>query len=210
MSPSLQGAVPVSEVHHRPHPQRRWTGAALALVLAATPPVLAARDTGSVSNWDAFSRQVKAGTVLLPLTTPNSPEVIVARGQMLSNGRFVVDLREDVAARLATNDPQCAGVRKSPTMRTLFINALVTSGTNGLYALQRTALTNTGNLIDGWLYASERGSINGTCTVGNVTGSYALNLNAGWNVVRLSLNATRGSLLTNAPSRTIPWTMKGQ
>ena len=182
---------------------------ALTVSLLTAQFALAARDTGTISNWNDYARLIKPGSTLLPLTTPNSPEVAVARGQMLTGGRFFIDLREDAAFRLATNEPQCASVRKSSTLRTLFISALVTSGKNGLYELQRSALSQTANVIDGWLYATERGSITGTCTVSNATGSYALNLNAGWNVVRLTLSATRGSLLTNAPARTLAWTMKG-
>lgn len=195
---------------HTPGTSSRHRARLLALGLSlTTPAALAARDTGVISNWRNFSTQVQPGSTLLPLTAPNSPEVAVARGQMLNGGRFTVDLREDAAARLATNEPQCAGVRKSATLRTLFINALITSGSGGLYELTRTAVSKSDNLIDGWLFASEPGRIVGSCTIGNATGSYALNLAAGWNAVRLTLNATRGSLLTNAPARTLPWTMKG-
>ena len=59
------------------------------------------------------------------------------------------------------------------------------------------------------MYATKNGTIKGTCTSGNSTASYNLNLRAGWNVIRIYNNdAKLTSVVQNITGRVMPWQVR--
>ncbi|ASN83184.1 hypothetical protein DFI_18460 (plasmid) [Deinococcus ficus] len=171
-------------------------------------PASAGRDTGSVRNWQDYRQFFKQTSRLMPLTQPNSPTVGLVTGVLQPNGQFAVEFKDAATETMALAAPRCPGGTTTFGLKTLLFTGLVAQSSDRLYVLRRQGKSGNTTVVDGWLFANKTGQIIGTCTEGNATATYNLNLVRGWNVIRIYTDGgTQRSRLSNAPRNTLPWMM---
>ena len=176
-----------------------------ALLCAALgSSALAGRDVGVLTNWNEFAPVfgTNANIIALQQDDPTGP---LARG-LVQNGKFSVTFDDNLAARLAVPPPRCGTVKSTPGLKVALLMGLAITNNQRYYRISREYKTASGTITDVYIYANLAGKVVGSCTENENSAKYNINLNPGWNVVRLQAD-TRGSnmLLVNLGSKPIPW-----
>lgn len=181
------------------------------LLLTCPSTALAGRDSGTVYNWNQYATQLQDAEItggFGPLGTENEFNILRAS---FGQGRFSVTFDDNLAARLAQNSPNrqaCPQVQRTQDLRTTLITGVVIKGEN-LLRMTREGQSGDYKVTDAWIYATKNGTIKGTCTSGNSTASYNLNLRAGWNVIRIYNNDTKlSSVVQNITGRVMAWQVR--